>query len=337
MTLKDEFEKLITKDECVYIFGTSSVARRIYELYCQYDKGENVLGFIVTNKDSEFFCGKNVMSLSECQSHGNNILVSVSKVYHPDIFEVLDKYGFKRIIECHKFYNLAINCDQNARIDDLGSNEEGKSVLSHKEENTRKEVLHFLSQYHQAFGGNNLYQSFERLNLDGDRPTVYRIEQYGLKDYLLPNSRVLDIGCNTGFLDLTLSDVCAEITGIEYNDTLVEIAKRVASGLGIENVKFECNDFNAWAKGNKEKFNIVFSFAVHIWLNVEPDDYAQIINNMLLPNGYLIFESQDIAHDRKYKNFCNAFLAKGLSCIKEGAIKDDGITNRKYRVFQKTL
>lgn len=62
-----------------------------------------------------------------------------------------------------------------------------------------------------------------------------------------------------------------EILGIEYNEKLVEIAQDTAKLLKVENVEFVNADYNEWQKNNSKKFDVILAFAVHIWLNIEPN------------------------------------------------------------------
>lgn len=339
MRLEADFIDIIKDFDRVYIFGVSSVAKRIYDLLGEYGKNIIIEGFIVSHKNENdvLFQEEKIFEITEVDSLNTPILVSVSKVYHPEVFQALDKQGFSNVIEAHRFFNMPIrnksvfaNFEKCKDLSVSGSCESEKIIHT---QNTLKRMLH---EYNQAFGGNQFYQSFEKIGIAGNRPSEYRIKKYGLRDFLLPSSRVLDIGCNTGFLDLSLSEACAEILGIEYNNTLVDIGKCAAAGLGIKNVRFECDDYKAWYRKNgEEKFDVIFSFAVHIWLNISPDEYAKEIYELLDANGYFIFESQDMAHDKGYELFCREFSHIGLTKVREDSMKDDGQIERHFSVFRK--
>lgn len=339
MTLREDWEELIEGQKAICIFGASSVAKRLLFLLKEYGKDVLVKEFIVSsmNDNPTEIEGIAVKEIASCVKNDACVLVSVSKIYHPEVFELLSRWGYSNIVEAHRFYNLelkensfAYDIDENCFID--YSNE---SELTSNELEARNTIVQLFKKSSQAFGEKIFYQSFEKIGIKGLRPTNYRIKKYGIKDLVNSETEVLDIGCNYGFLDLTLSNLVSSITGVEYNEKLVEIATMAASLLDIHNVIFECNDFKKWREKNKKKYDIIFSFAVHIWLNVSPEEYAIQLYEMLKKGGRLIFESQDMLHDKKFDEFCKCFLEIGFLLEREDIMKDDGKINRKFVVYKK--
>lgn len=195
----------------------------------------------------------------------------------------------------------------------------------------------FISQKH-SFGvsDNLLYQSFDQLNIKGQRPTNYRIEKYNLSKYIDKNKTILDIGNNVGFFDLTIASKVKSITGIEYDKSLSTIANLTKEFLNVKNVNFINGDFNKIKF--QEKFDIIFSFAVHYWLKHSAEYHSNIIYNLLNENGICIIESQDINSineadfDSKYIiDFCK----NKFKILERGVIKDDNIIERSFYICQK--
>lgn len=341
MTLRNEWEKIIQEKDNIYIFGAGDVARRIFCLLCEYDKQSAVKGFIVSKIDGnpQKIADIDVTTVDDLKDKDANIFVTVSKVYHPEVYDSLKSLGFMNIQEIHKFYMLELSSDRNDNIfveSDL-IDYKIADQLSEKELLLRNLILELFRKNKQTFGDTIFYQSYERLGIKGLRPTSKRIEKYGVMDDINVTSKILDIGCNFGFFDLTLADRVKSIVGIEYNEKLVEIAQTVASNLNISNVVFECSDYNDWQSKCVEKYDVIFSFAVHVWLNVSPEVYAKQLYNMLNYGGMLFFESQDISHDIMFDKFCNEFVNHGLSIVRDSMIKDDGKIERKYVVFRKEI
>ena len=180
------------------------------------------------------------------------------------------------------------------------------------------------------------YQSFPMLNIGGVRHTDIRIQAYKIYDFITESMNVLDIGCNVGFFDMTIADRVKSITGIEYDESCVKIANDTAGLLGLDNVKFLQADFNEWVKNNSEQYDLVLSFAVHHWLNAEPDSYALCISELLSPGGCLLFESHNLAGiGLEDEAFFSAFLNHGFTLCDEGTVKDDGNLLRKWALFRK--
>ncbi len=213
-----------------------------------------------------------------------------------------------------------------------------KNVRDFDDERIVCEIRKIYNDSDQVFGRGEFYQSLPQLGIMGQRPSDYRIVEYGMPEVLKKNHNVLDIGCNVGFLDICVADMVNHITGIEYNRDLYYIALLSREYLNKTNkCDFVRCDFNEWIKKNSNKvFDVVFSFAVHYWLNVTPKSYSRMINNILLPGGYLFFESQNInTVDKNFDEYITEFLNMGFIIQKSGNIKDDGVIERKYLVFEK--
>ena len=196
--------------------------------------------------------------------------------------------------------------------------------------------INALKGYHTKFGKGDFYQSFPLLEIEGQRPTDYRIEQYGVKNELDPSKSVLDIGCNIGFFDISLSEYARCIDGIEYNRLLVKLGNKICKKLHINNVRFSQADFKKWVKRNTNKYDVVFSFAVHLWIGMEIEDYCKALYGLLSEGGRLFFESQKINQfDPQFDDYVNNLVKLGLRIVREGRIKDDGVIERRWLLFEK--
>lgn len=180
------------------------------------------------------------------------------------------------------------------------------------------------------------YQSFPLLEIEGRRPTDARISAYGLWDEIGKDADVLDIGCNMGFIDMTVAPKVHSITGIEYNKKGAELALATAKKLGIYNATFIGGDFKEWHKTNRHKYSVIFSFAVHFWLGLEPKVYADMLNQIITPKGKIFFESQGIGEQEdRFAEFLQAFKDVGFEIAKRQIIKDDGETEREWVLLEK--
>ena len=190
----------------------------------------------------------------------------------------------------------------------------------------------------QDYGQGTFYQSSSALKLQGQRPTDYRIKKYELEKYLSGGDKtVLDIGCNVGFLDIDIAQWAKHIKGVEYNKRLVLIAKIASRYLHLRNVEFVCGDFNNWSQKDKDCYDIIFSFAVHRWINMPSQEYSKVLTEKLNRGGYIIFESQNVNMDKElFMEYLEAFRECGLDVIKEDTIKDDGRIERMFVVLKKT-
>ncbi len=206
-----------------------------------------------------------------------------------------------------------------------------KNYDAKSEEEKLKEKIYLMLGKNQDFGRGIFYQSLEEIGIAGQRPTEKRIETYGLRS-LVEGKNIFDIGCNCGFMDISLAQVAQSVRGVEYNDTLVRIAESVKNFLGRDNVFFETGDFKEYVPD--EKYDIILSFAVHQWIGLPIEKYCEKVMGMLKEGGCLFFESQDIEKDKEFEKYCWEFEDRGLEKVKEGRISDDLQIERRYVIYK---
>jgi len=169
----------------------------------------------------------------------------------------------------------------------------------------KKEYPHFI--YEQGFP----YQALHTLGIFGVRSTETRFEDYELAKYINADDRILDIGCNCGFMLIYTSfrtGCCGK--GIDINPYMINIGKYVAEFLGLsEKISLKSERYQDFIP--EEKYTVVFSFAAH-WTDDEqlrPDfiQYMESLYNLLTEEGILVFESHssDVNNPEFYRNMDN--------------------------------
>jgi len=150
--------------------------------------------------------------------------------------------------------------------------------------------LERLKELIEARGPFKIYQAWERLGIDGQRPTTMRYHIYGLDKIIGPETTVLDLGSNIGFMSLKCAETASQVHGIERYSYWVEIAELAAEVLGIENAHFQIGD--ALAFEPPFEFDLILSLSFHHW---GPDVFAKyvevVFKGMLKAGGHLLFES----------------------------------------------
>ncbi len=145
------------------------------------------------------------------------------------------------------------------------------------------------------FGKQFFYQSYPPLNIRGERPTLNRYATYQLKKYLKKNMNILDIGGNTGFFSLYISRFVKSINILEMDKSLIKVGEKLRQYEKISNVRFTCSDIMNYIPDIQ--YDMLFSLAVHDWVDMPFDKYIMHISSMLKPKGILLIESQDILKD----------------------------------------
>lgn len=333
MSLFSEWNELFSSNDKIYIYGAGDIARLLVEQAKKSGYEEKIAALIVSENPDKYSKNFNipVLSLGGVEDKNSLVLIGVSKKYYDEVLASAKNAGFKNITDGFMFVHLF---DENSDSD-IESLFERKD-LSKMDREEFKTLLHKIYGSDQLFGGSTFYQSLSVLDIDGIRPSNLRVKTYNL-DKLVEDKEVLDIGCNCGFLDMTVADKAKDITGLEYSKSLSDIANVTAKYLGLSNTHFEQGDFVQYQ--TSKKFDVICYFAVHGWINLSAKDGVAKIKDLLYKDrgGAVIFESQDLARengDPLYDAYCLEFLKQGFEKEDGGTICDDGSTKRIWTVFR---
>ncbi|MFC7339338.1 methyltransferase domain-containing protein [Haloferula chungangensis] len=110
----------------------------------------------------------------------------------------------------------------------------------------------------------------------------------GVVSPALPEScRVLEIGCASGhhLLPLAAAYPESQFVGIDFSDTAIRTATRIARETGLENIRFEHADLCDWQPG-EEKFDYIIAHGMLSWIT-DPAKEAllELVSNTLAPDG----------------------------------------------------
>lgn len=344
--LLSEWKAIFQKGNEVYIYGAKKTAEHLICLVQDTDVQDNVQGCVVTSMEGnpKELMGYPVIEITKLKNKDAIILVPQKGIYREEVFALLEKLGFHSAISASKFLELFFHTEEiddeymremNRRISEIEQNRQDETKRELEE--LKKRIISYQRENQPDFGEVTIYQGFETIGISGQRPSLYRILKYGLHNILNKEQSVLDIGCNCGFLDMMLAGDVKSVLGIEYDVALVKIADLVKDYLHLKNCEFIQRDFNSWYQKNENHYNVIFSFAIHHWLNITSEVYVEELDRLLLPEGYLCFESHDLSFgkDDMYDECKKLFGRKGYARYTEGMIKDDGKSKREYIIYQK--
>lgn len=339
--LKNEWISVINYSD-IFIYGAKKTAEGLYDFISSMGYRDHVKGFLVSdgaNNDPQL-CGLSVYDIHEFDQKAGRVLVPHVGVYRKQISSLLSSLGFSNVF----FVSTLMERIQLEKIDNMHWEHEkaGWETYDEKSEyekqrdtSVREKIMNILQEGRPDFGGIKPYQSMELIGLKGVRPTEYRIREYGLRDILNSQHDVLDIGCNSGFLDITISNLVHSLTGIEYDESLIKAANLAKDYLGVSNCSFYHGDFNDWYKNTNAKYSVIFSFAIHHWLNLTSKEYTAMLNKLLVSHGYLCFESHIYDADPEFYECCKELEDLNYKVICKKRIKDDGLHEREFVLFQK--
>jgi SAM-dependent methyltransferase len=139
------------------------------------------------------------------------------------------------------------------------------------------------------------YQALGILGVYGERSTEERFDAYGLRELIGADDRILDIGCNCGFMALYTSfRTGCHAEGIDINPYMIQIGQQCADYLRVsDRVKLTATRIQEFSSPGQ--FSAILSFATH-WTDDENyrvplREHFERCAGYLAPGGKLIFET----------------------------------------------
>lgn len=123
-----------------------------------------------------------------------------------------------------------------------------------------------------------------------------RIKAYHLLDYLKPNARVLDIGCNRGYFGVALSSHVLTYVGIDHDAGQLAYGLKMVREHQLRNVELYAKSFEQFLMPDGA-FDCILSLAVHSYSKFHMSDYASKIYRGLAPGGIVVLEG----HPKGYR------------------------------------
>lgn len=331
----DEWTMIL--NEKVLIFGAKYSAGYLYDLVESMGKECQVLGFLVTDisRNENYYKKHKVIQIDSIEDKSIRILIPSTGKAAEEIKQELENHLFSNVYYVSKLIMESQFENNEYILEEKKRYEECPHFDHESDSKLREEICSILADGQPRFGGLEPYQSLERIGLIGKRPTTYRIEKYGLKDFLREDMTVLDIGCNTSFIDFSIANSVNSVLGIEHEPIYTNISKMVKKYLEIKNVDVWQGEFTDWFRNNNKYFDMILSFAVHRWIGVSPQDYGSIIDQLLTEGGYVCLESHVGDEDAEYEECVNSLEKLGFRIEKKGSISDSRDGYRDFIIAQK--
>jgi ubiquinone biosynthesis O-methyltransferase len=107
-----------------------------------------------------------------------------------------------------------------------------------------------------------------------------------IKDYL-SNKRVLDIGCGAGRLAIMCANFAKEVTGFDFSESAIRLARLCASCTKTNNIEFLVSEINEYCQQTSKKYDVIMMIGVleHVQ---EPVSILRDVANILDKHGTLI-------------------------------------------------
>ncbi len=183
------------------------------------------------------------------------------------------------------------------------------------------------------YGEGYFYQSLDAIGVRGMRDTTARVEAMNLRTHVA-GRRVLDIGCNSGFVALSIAPVAAHVTGLDINPHLIAVARDAADYLDLNNTDFSACAFEDFPA--RAPFDAVLSFANHSTYDGNTrqpiERYFQRCGDLLAPGGLLLFESHTPQHEGDGLQHVREIISRRFA-VREKRILDVGSFLDRGRTF----
>ncbi len=142
-----------------------------------------------------------------------------------------------------------------------------------------------------------IYDKFIAPNQD----LIFRLISSMVKE----NSRVLDVGCGTGRLDLQIAEKCKEVVGLDLSQRNIKTAEKNRIKKGIDNVKFYHTSLEEFNKEVKNKFDFaIMTYVIH---EIHPDERLPLLNEMKKAADRIILADYLVPRP-KYHFYLNEFI-----------------------------
>lgn len=125
-----------------------------------------------------------------------------------------------------------------------------------------------------------------------------------VEKYINKESKVIEIGCGTGYYGIYLSDKCNEYTGIDITKENIELFNEKIKKMNLKNITVAVGDAIKLTSVEENRYDIVLVFGPMYHLSPEERDLAFIeAKRVCKDKGILIFA---------YQNKLGAYLQSGI-------------------------
>ena len=166
----------------------------------------------------------------------------------------------------------------------------------------------------------------------GTHDAVNRVNNMNLDKICKPEHKLLDIGCNDGYITQLVAPMVASATGVEPH---VELPTDKA-----DNIKWVKQTFNEFVQNNSKVYDILLSLAVSIQLRdfggLSEDQIVEAYWQLLAPGGIVIHETQKLQGRPNNIEHTNKMLdayAKHFTILDKGKARASG--GREYYHFKR--
>jgi len=192
----------------------------------------------------------------------------------------------------------------------------------------------------------NIHAKSDEYDLDGflaGKNSLHGVELEALGD--VEGKSLLHLQCHFGLDTLSWARLGAKVTGVDFSESAIELAKQIAARIGVE-AEFICSNVYDLPEVHEGEYDIVFtSVGVLCWLQ-DIRGWGRIVARFLKPGGvFLLVESHPLMWvlDDEFEGLRIKYSYwhsdEPLSWEQDGTYADEGakVTNKKSFEWQHTV
>ncbi len=145
-----------------------------------------------------------------------------------------------------------------------------------------------VSKYRNYINDKNSKAFFERVWATPQEIYMNRLKAIGFTKC----DKVLDAGCGFGQWTIALSNLCKEVIGVDNSEERLDVAKRIACDLQLNNVFFQIGDIQELTF-TPNYFDAIFSYSAIYFTDVKKA--LRSWHGLLEKNGYLYINTNDLS------------------------------------------
>lgn len=116
---------------------------------------------------------------------------------------------------------------------------------------------------------------------------LVKLEDPWYLEFIEKGDEVLDVGCDNGSHTIKCAEKCKKVTGLDYNENALRIAKNNAKRSGLDNIRIIRHDVEKKIPFSKNQFDKVLFLDTLEHLN-KRDFVLSEIKRVLYPKGFLM-------------------------------------------------
>ena len=164
-------------------------------------------------------------------------------------------------------------------------------------ESNQKEEIDYYNKLWRNYIKNKLFRFFQYHLISRVKAIQKLINDNLLIMNLNENVRLLEVGCGTGLVISNFKNISVNITGIDYSEAAIQVARK--NNLGIDFYVVDIMDSNKIKEILKPPYNIIISTEVieHI---KNKKKFLLNIHSLLASNGFCIITTPNLEKCQNY-------------------------------------